>query len=113
MRALLARMLMRLRVGKVVEAASGREGLERVAAGGVDVVLLDWNMPQMSGLEFFGKVHAEHPTLPFVMVTGRADARSIAAAKNSGVTAYVVKPVTQDELKAKLRYVLGTRGTTA
>lgn len=109
MRELLSRMLERLKVGDVVEAASGAQALERIAGGTFDVVLLDWNMPEMSGLEFFHRVHAKNPVLPFVMVTGRSDARSIAAAKNSGVTAYVVKPVSQGELKAKLCYVLDVR----
>jgi two-component system chemotaxis response regulator CheY len=110
MRALLARMLSRLKVGDVVEVESGAQGLERIAAEKFDLVLLDWNMPEMSGLEFFDRVHAVEPALPFVMVTGRSDARSIVAAKNSGVTAYVVKPVTPGELRAKLRYALSTRG---
>lgn len=107
MRALLARMLTRLKVADVVGAASGAEGLAKLAADPFDIVLLDWNMPEMSGMEFFGRVHAAKPDLPFVMVTGRSDARSIAEAKNSGVTAYVVKPVTQGELRAKLRFALG------
>lgn len=109
MRDLLSRMLARLKVGEVVAAASGAQALERIAGGTFDVVLVDWNMPEMSGLEFFDRVHAKNPALPFVMVTGRSDARSIAAAKNSGVTAYVVKPLTQAELKAKLDFVLRLR----
>jgi CheY-like chemotaxis protein len=107
MRALLARMLERLKIGEVVEAESGAQGLEQIAASRFDLVLLDWNMPEMSGMEFFDRVHAREPDLPFVMVTGRADARSIMAARSAGVTAYVVKPVTQSELRAKLRYALG------
>jgi len=106
MRALLARMLQRMRVGRVIEAESGSAALARVGAEPVDLVICDWNMPEMSGMEFFDCVHALHPDLPFLMVTGRSDAGSIVAAKRAGISAYVVKPISQRELKAKIQYVL-------
>jgi two-component system chemotaxis response regulator CheY len=106
MRTLLARMLQRLHVARVVEAASGSAGLAQVGAQPIDLVICDWNMPEMSGMEFFDRVHADHPALPFLMVTGRADAGSIVAAKRAGIAAYIVKPISQRELKAKIEYVL-------
>jgi two-component system, chemotaxis family, chemotaxis protein CheY len=106
MRALLARMLSRMSVAKVMEAAGGPQGLERVEADQIDLVICDWNMPEMSGIEFFDRVHAMNPRLPFLMVTGRSDAKSIATAKKAGISAYIVKPISQRELQAKIQYVL-------
>jgi two-component system, chemotaxis family, chemotaxis protein CheY len=106
MRALLARMLSRLKVERVVEAESGPDALEQIAIQPFDLIICDWNMPDMSGMEFFDSVHARDPALPFVMVTGRADAHSIVVAKRAGISAYIVKPISQRELKAKIQYVL-------
>ena len=106
MRALLSRMLLRMSVAQVVEAANGPQGLERVEAAPIDLVICDWNMPEMSGMEFFDRVHAMNPRLPFLMVTGRSDAKSIVAAKKAGIAAYIVKPISQRELQAKIRYVM-------
>ena len=108
MRSLLARMLQRLRVATVIEAESGAQGLAEVGARPLDLVICDWNMPEMSGMEFFDRVHAQNPDLPFLMVTGRSDAGSIVAAKRAGISAYIVKPISQRELKAKIQFVLGT-----
>jgi len=106
MRALLSRMLSRMSVAAVVEAASGPQGLERVEADPIDLVICDWNMPEMSGMEFFDRVHAMKPQLPFLMVTGRSDASSIVTAKRAGIAAYIVKPISQRELQAKIQYVM-------
>ena len=106
MRALLSRMLLRMSVAKVVEAASGPHGLERIEADPIDLVICDWNMPEMSGMEFFDRVHAGNPRLPFLMVTGRCDAKSIVAAKRAGISAYIVKPISQRELQAKIHYAM-------
>ena len=106
MRALLSRMLSRMSVAKVVEAANGPQGLERVEADPIDLVICDWNMPEMSGMEFFDRVHAMNPRLPFLMVTGRSDAKSIVTAKKAGISAYIVKPISQRELRAKIQYVM-------
>jgi two-component system chemotaxis response regulator CheY len=110
MRSLLARMLQRLRVASVVEAENGPKGLAEVRARPLDLVICDWNMPEMSGMEFFDRVHAQNPDLPFLMVTGRSDAGSIVAAKRAGISAYIVKPISQRELKAKIQHVLGGGG---
>lgn len=106
MRTLISRMLARMNVAKVVEAANGPQGLERVEAHPIDLIICDWNMPEMSGMEFFDRVHATNPELPFLMVTGRSDASSIVAAKKAGVSAYIVKPISQRELKAKIQFVM-------
>lgn len=68
----------------------------------VDVILCDWSMPGMSGLELLRQVRAVRPELPFFMVTGSADVSSVVAAKDCGVTAYIRKPFSAGELHKKL-----------
>lgn len=110
MRMLVCRMLKRMRVDRIVEAGGGEQALERLAAApkGVDIVICDWNMPGMSGMDLFKQVHANQPKLPFLMLTGRADLESVVAAKKAGVHGYIVKPISPQELKTKITYLLGS-----
>ena len=71
----------------------------------VDVVLCDWSMPQMSGLELLKEVRKSHRDLPFVMVTGTADPSSVLAAKDGGVSGYIRKPFSSEELRKKMNTV--------
>jgi DNA-binding response OmpR family regulator len=107
MRELVARMLKRMKAADVRLAESGEQALRQLEGGSqIDLVIADWNMSGMSGLELFKKVRAARPQLPFLLLTGRDDAASIVAAKTSGVPAYIVKPVTPQELDVKIAYLL-------
>ncbi len=66
------------------------------------LILCDWNMPRMSGASFYRQVKSCYPDIPFVMVTGRNDEDSVLFAKDSGIYAYILKPVSIDELKSKI-----------
>lgn len=111
MRVLLCRMLQRLKVGNVAEAAGAKAALEVIAAADAfDLVVCDWNMPEVSGLDLFKEVHAQRPDLPFLMLTGRADLDSVISARKAGVAAYLVKPVSPAELGAKIRFLTGAGG---
>jgi len=109
MRTLIRRMLTRMRISNLVEADGGEQALQRLEQEPAvcDLVICDWNMPGMSGIELFDRVNALKPGLPFLMLTGRADANSVIAAKKAGVPAYIVKPISPDELKTKISYLLG------
>lgn len=90
----------------VAEAADGREGLDQLREGGaVDVMLVDWNMPVMNGLEFLRTVRADaaFDGVPVVVVTTESDVGRVAAALDAGATEYVMKPFTRDVLDQKLR----------
>jgi len=106
-RSLVQTMLRRLKVKRTAEAADAEAGLEQLMAADppFDVVVCDWNMPGLSGIELWKRVRESNPRLPFLMVTGRADHGSIAEAVGAGVAAYVVKPFSQKELEAKLAYL--------
>jgi two-component system chemotaxis response regulator CheY len=108
MRMLIRRMLGRMKITNLLEADGGEQALQQLerSTGPCDLIICDWNMPGMSGLELFDRVHALKPTLPFLMLTGRADAGSVITAKKAGVPAYIVKPISPDELKTKISFLL-------
>jgi two-component system chemotaxis response regulator CheY len=111
MRTLLRRMLSRMKVSNISEANGGREALERIAepATPIDLVICDWNMPEMTGIEIFARARTLRPQIPFLMLTGRADIDSIIAAKTAGIAAYIVKPIAAQELKAKIAFLASFR----
>ena len=68
----------------------------------VDLIICDWKMPRMSGLELLCQVRTVYPEMPFMMVTGNADLESARAAKKSGVDAYITKPFSARQVQSKL-----------
>ena len=107
MRALLARLLGELGF-TVTEAANGREGLEHLQANGApDIVLVDWNMPEMSGLEFVQKVRAlrEYDAVRLIMVTTETEMTRVVKALGAGLDAYVMKPFTKEAVVEQLERI--------
>ncbi len=68
----------------------------------IDLVLCDWNMPEMSGVELLRQIRSSDPDLLFMMITGEADRASVAEAKALGVNGYIKKPFSPGELRKKL-----------
>jgi two-component system chemotaxis response regulator CheY len=89
---------------EVVEAKNGREGLEQVREHPVDLVLLDWNMPVMNGLELLQHIRSEPGVgSPCVMmVTSENDLQEVAQALETGANEYVMKPFTPEIILDKL-----------
>lgn len=107
-RSLLRNMLSEMGVTQVFDAPDGRQALLFLdsAFDMVDVVICDWNMPNMTGVELLRQLRTVSPETPFLMVSGRADKDSILEAKKSGVTAYIRKPFSVHQLEAKLRIMV-------
>lgn len=107
-RALLKQMLSELGVTQVYEASDGRIGLQFIdsAFDFVDLILCDWNMPAMTGIEFLRQVRSTGSDIPFMMITGRSDHASVIEAKNYGVNGYVRKPYSPTQIEAKLRIMM-------
>lgn len=107
-RAILRNMLAELGVNQIFEASDGREALQFMDAAFdyVDMVLCDWNMPEMSGMEFLRQVRSTGANIPFLMITGRGDMDSVLEAKGSGVSGYIRKPFSPSQLEAKLRILM-------
>ena len=102
-------LLNQLGFQNVDEAMDGPTALSLIRSKDYGLVLSDWNMQPMTGLELLKEVRAEARTqaLPFVMVTAEAKAENVVAARQAGVNNYVIKPFTLAVLKHKLTTVLG------
>lgn len=107
-RALLRNMLSEFGVTQIFEASNGNEAdmFMDTAFEYVDMVICDWNMPGKTGLEVLKKMRARGLLSPFLMVTGRADMKSVAVARDMGVNAYIRKPFSPAQLEVKMRVVL-------
>jgi two-component system chemotaxis response regulator CheY len=90
---------------QVVEAGDGREALERLKEiSPPDLVLVDWNMPVMSGIDFIRAVREMHvyDPLPLIMVTTNSEKEYVGTAMEAGANLYIQKPCTFDALREKL-----------
>ncbi len=104
MRRIIINALKRIGYEDVVDAENGVSGLEKL--NGIDIILTDWNMPEMDGLEFVKRVRAQNKTIPILMVTTNAAKDDIVEALKNGVNNYIVKPFTPETLKEKVDTVL-------
>lgn len=99
-----------MHAGYQVEVAhDGRAGLDRALAGGIDLMLLDVMLPQMSGLEVVRRVKEEQPLLPVLMVTARGDRYDKVSGLDLGADDYITKPFEMEELLARIRAFLRMR----
>lgn len=93
---------------EVVEACHGKQALERISADDCpDVALVDWNLPEMNGLEFLRAIRTESgfDSMKVIMVTTEIEKERIAKALNAGANEYVMKPFTKDMIVDKLALV--------
>jgi len=109
MRRIIRNTLTKLGFTNVLEAANGVEGLDVLAKNEVDMIITDWNMPEMDGLTFVKTLRSkeEYKDTPILMVTTEAAKEDILTALRSGVNNYVVKPFTPDTLQEKVNKLLG------
>ncbi|MFI5459913.1 MAG: response regulator [Isosphaerales bacterium] len=90
---------------EVVEAGNGREALEQLRQNpDVELVLVDWNMPEMNGLDFIRAVRSQHSYdgVRIVMVTTETEGVQVCRALDAGANEYVMKPFNREVLVAKL-----------
>ena len=92
---------------EIVEAGDGQEGLEAFnSQGPFDLLLVDWNMPNMDGLTMLTKVRETDKNVAIIMVTTEAEKPRIIEAIKAGANNYVVKPFTPDTLMGKIEETL-------
>jgi two-component system chemotaxis response regulator CheY len=98
---------------KIIEAVDGRQALE-VCSGDVDIVLTDWNMPGMEGVELIRSLRAnpEFAAIPVLLITARTAKDDVIEAAGAGVDGYLIKPFTPEVLKAKIEEALGRARAT-
>ena len=108
MRRILTRVLARMGFPRTSEAANGKDALARMAASPVDLVIVDWNMPGMSGPDLTRAIRSSPATrdIPVLMVTANATSDEVRYARLAGVSGYVVKPFSGETLKQQIASVL-------
>lgn len=109
-RRIIINLLSSLGFKNIDEANNGTLALEKVLEGGYGLIISDWNMEEISGLDLLKKIRSlntEVSKIPFIMVTAENKADNIIEAKKAGVTTYIVKPFNIDILKDRLINILG------
>lgn len=107
MRRILKNILKQIGFSNIAEADDGKSALAELKKERFDLIISDWNMPEMSGLELLQKIRSddELKDIPFVMVTAEAQKDNILEAVKAGVNNYVVKPFTAETIGEKLKKV--------
>ncbi|MDL0080745.1 MULTISPECIES: chemotaxis response regulator CheY [Helicobacter] len=110
MRRIIKNTLQRLGYEDILEAEHGVEAWDIMdTKEGIGVLITDWNMPEMNGLDLVKKVRADdrYKEIPIIMVTTEGGKAEVITALKAGVNNYIVKPFTPQVLKEKLEVVLG------
>jgi two-component system chemotaxis response regulator CheY len=86
----------------------GQEALAKLRAGNFGLVISDWNMVPMTGLDLLKEVRADQrlKDMPFIMITAESKTENVVAAKQAGVSNYIVKPFNAETLREKIEKVL-------
>ena len=109
MRKIILRSLNALGVTDVVEAGDGSDGLELFKQHQFDIVLTDWNMPRMTGLELLKAIRATGSTVPVILITTEAEKGRVLEAVQAGVSDYLVKPFETEGLRAEVAKICRRR----
>jgi two-component system chemotaxis response regulator CheY len=106
---ILRNLLNQLGFKNIDEASDGSEALHKLRQAPFDLIIADWNMEPMTGFQLLKEVRADErlKKTPFIMVTAESKTENVIAAKQAGVSNYIVKPFSTETLKAKLVSVLG------
>lgn len=107
MRRIVKTCLKQLGFNNIIEAEDGQIALDKLHGAEFKLVISDWNMPNMMGIDLLKAVRADDKlkTLPFLMVTAEAQKENIIEAAKSGVSNYIIKPFTADSLQQKLEAI--------
>lgn len=107
MRNIVKRALVDIGYNDIHDALNGEDALEKLKSGGFGLVLLDWNMPIMSGIELLRIIRADPvlKALPVLMITAEAKMDNIMEAVQTGVSDYLVKPFSAQALQEKLEKI--------
>ena len=106
---ILGNLLKQLKFSNIEDAMDGSEALRKLRVGNFGLVISDWNMEPMTGIELLREVRADEKLkhLPFIMITAESKSENVIAAKEAGVSNYIVKPFNAETLKGKMVSVLG------
>ena len=110
MRRIVRNLLTQIGFSDIDEAADGAGALRKLRERPFQLVISDWNMEPMTGLQLLQEVRADArlKAMPFIMVTAESKTENVVAAKEAGVNNYIVKPFNAETLKKKIESVIGT-----
>ena len=102
-------LLRQLGFNNVEEATDGAAALAKARQQNFGLIISDWNMEPMTGLQLLKEVRADEAlkTTPFIMITAESKTENVVAAKQAGVNNYIVKPFNAETLKSKMSAVIG------
>lgn len=107
-RTLIRDILADVGVSRTFDASNGKEAMQFIDADfeSVNLIICDWNMPAMNGMDFLRQIRSVFPDMPFLMITGKSDKNSVVEAKIGGVNAYIRKPFSPEQLENKLKFLV-------
>ena len=110
MRRILKNIMKQIGFSDITEADNGKNALKILKSQEIDLILCDWNMPEMAGIEVLNTVRGddELKNTPCIMVTAEAQKENILEAVKAGVSSYVVKPFTAETVEQKLQKVFSS-----
>ena len=106
MRKVLIGALVRAEITEVDQAADGKEALDAAIANEYGLVLMDWNMPNMLGIDAVRAIRAAGKTMPIIMVTTEAEKSRVIEALKAGANNYIIKPFEPSTIVSKIQEVL-------
>ncbi len=109
MRSIQKSVLGQLGYSEIEEACDGQDALSKVGAFQPDLLLVDWNMPNMDGITFVKNYRQSNKTTPIIMVTTESEKSRVIEAIKAGVNNYVVKPFTPDALSQRITETLSKK----
>jgi len=115
MRQIIRNFLRELGYRNIEEATDGAAALKKVESSDIDLVITDWKMPVMEGLQLLQSIRADqhHADLPVIMIAAEARQDQISAAAKHGVSGYIVKPFTADTLAKKIGSIVRALASTS
>ena len=92
---------------KVYQAVDGSEALTKLVWGEIDLVISDWNMPRIDGLELFKRMRKipSHKNIPFMLMTSSSEKEKVMEVLKAGITHFIVKPFELETLKTKIESI--------
>ena len=111
MRRIVKTCLKQLGFSNLSEAPDGQVALEKLQNGEFELIVSDWNMPNMMGIDLLKAVRSDEKlkTIPFLMVTAEAQKENILEAAKAGVSNYIIKPFDSETLKTKLEAIFSKK----
>ena len=106
---ILRNLLRQLNFSNIEEASDGNAALKKLRDVSIDLIISDWHMEPMTGIELLREVRGAGKLkhIPFIMITAESKSENVIAAKEAGVSNYIVKPFNAETLKSKMASVLG------